>query len=277
MRIKKRIVLPENEGSELVAFLLNNGIPFDKGDLISVLEIYDDDPAWPVIDAYVKKNDLLCLSETHFTKSELENADWLRVRSKWRNGYPQPENAFEYETITYTRTNHCQECGCGLQQIQPFRIKKEPKWGNRHFMMLNWVEDELFVSALAKDLLERSKLCGFCFSEVNDKKGSAQIPGIYQLVITHYLDKGLNPNASSIDTVHRCPSCGVKKYHPTGIGMLKFKKSIFDNAPDIVKTSEVFGWGKSAPHEILIRNSMYRFIVENHLDRGLVFEPITFE
>ena len=60
----------------------------------------------------------------------------------------------------------------------------------------------------------------------------------------------------------------------TGIGMLKFKKSIFDNAPDIVKTSEVFGWGKSAPHEILLRNSMYRFIVENHLDRGLIFEPI---
>lgn len=274
MKIEKRILFSKEDDADLLTFLLKNGISF-KDNYLAVLEIYDDHPAWPVIEAYVKENDLLCLSETLFTKTELDNADWLSVRSKWRNGYPQPEDAFEYQNITYTCANYCYECGCGLQQVQPFRFKKEPKWGNRYFMMLNWIEDELFVSAPAKELLERSQFSGFYFSEVNDKKGNAPIPGIYQLVVTDLLSYGLNPNASSIDSIYLCPSCGIEKYHPTGIGRLEFKKDIFNNAPDIVKTSEVFGWGKGASHKILIRNNVYSFLVENHMDRNLVFEPIS--
>ncbi len=274
MKVKKRILFSKEDNADLLSLLVIRGISFNDN-YVAVLEIYDDHSVWPIIEEYVKEHDLLCLSETIFTKTELENAGWLRVRSKWRNGYPQPENTFEYENITYTRANYCPECGFGLQQIQPFRIKKEPKWGNRHFMMLNWVEDELFVSGLAKELLEQSELSGFSFAAVCDKKGNAQIPDIYQLVITGLLDAGLDPNVPAIDATYICPSCGTKKYHPTGIGMLAFQKSIFDNAPDIVKTSEAFGWGNSVSHDILVSNSMYRFIVKNHLDRGVVFEPIT--
>lgn len=273
MKVKKRILFSKEDHADLLPFLLNQGISFNDNH-VATIEMYDDHIAWPAIETYVTENDLLCLSETIFTKTELENAEWLRVRSQWRNGYPQPENAFEYQNVTYTQANYCHECGCGLHQVRPFRIKKAPKWGNRHFMMLNWVEDELFVSGSAKELLEQSELSGFSFGEVCDKKGNAQIPDIYQLVITGLLDAGLDPDVPSIDAICLCPSCKTKKHHPSGIGMLAFKKSIFDNVPDIVKTSETFGWGNGASNDILVSNSMYRFIVKNHLDRGLVFEPI---
>ena len=49
---------------------------------------------------------------------------------------------------------------------------------------------------------------------------------------------------------------------------------IFEHAPDIVKTGEVFGDGHYIARIILINQKVYRAIVDNHLERGLVFEPI---
>ena len=273
MNIKKRIVFSARCHPNFTTFLLNNGIPFEEGDPI-VLEICVDNPAWTAIEAYVTENDLLCTSETYFTKMEIENADWLSIRSQWRNGYPQPEDAFAYENITYTRENFCQVCGCGLHQVQPFRLKKEPKWGKRHFMMLNWIDDELFISTRAKEFFQKSNFSGFQFATVYDRKGNAPMSNIHQLTAPYLLNAGLNPDSLSINATYACPVCGIKKHHLSGVGQLEFNRDIFINAPDIVKTSEVFGWGKSASRQILIRNSVYRFVVENHLEQGLIFEPI---
>lgn len=44
--------------------------------------------------------------------------------------------------------------------------------------------------------------------------------------------------------------------------------------PDICRTHEDWGWGKGADRLILISQRMYRTIVDNRLDRSLVFEPI---
>ena len=49
-----------------------------------------------------------------------------------------------------------------------------------------------------------------------------------------------------------CEKCGAVKFHPNGIGMLKMKRSTFDNAPDIVKTAEFFGWGCGADRNIVV-------------------------
>lgn len=274
MEVKKRIVFSGTTHQELVKLLRQNNIPFQEGEP-TILEITNDTPLKSVIESYAMGNNLLCTSETLFTKTEIESAEWLSLRSQWRNGYPQPEEAFAYEDITYTRSYFCQECGCGLVQVQPFRLKKEPKWGRRHFMMLNWIDDELFVSAYAKGTLQNTYFSELQFSPVNNKDGSVAFPDVYQLVIPCLHTNGINPNSSAIDTTYQCRCCGKRKYHPSGVGKLEFKKEIFDNAPNIVKTSEVFGWGKSASRQILIRQQLYRFIVEKNLDRGLIFEPIT--
>ena len=274
MEIKQRIVFSGTTHREFVKFLVQNNIPFQDGEP-TILEITNDTPLKSVVESYVARNDLLCTSETLFSKAEVESAEWLSLRSQWRNGYPQPEEAFAYEDITYTRSGFCQECGCGLVQVQPFRLKKEPKWGKRHFMMLNWVDDELFMSNHARNVFQETYSSDLHFFPVNNKGGSESLSDVYQLVVPFFLTNGINPNSPAINATYQCKCCGKRKYHLSGMGMLEFKKEIFEGVPDIVKTAEVFGWGKSASHQILIRQRLYRFIVENHLERGLVFEPIS--
>ena len=56
--------------------------------------------------------------------------------------------------------------------------------------------------------------------------------------------------------------------------MLRFRSEIFDGAPDIVKTAEVFGDGHMSCRDILVRQKVYRLLVDAKLDGGLVFEPV---
>ena len=80
MKIRKHTAFREDENVELVSYLNENHIAYDKGIIISALDIFDDDPHWPYIDAYVRNKKLVCLSETIFSKNELSAAQWLTVR-----------------------------------------------------------------------------------------------------------------------------------------------------------------------------------------------------
>ena len=274
MKIKKHVCFRDEENPQLVLYLQNHDIAYDKGEIISSLDIYEHDPHWQHISKFVQSESLLCLSETIFSKKELSSAEWLTIRSQWRNGYPQPEDEFEYEHITYSNSNHCHECGAGLIQVNPFRIKNVPKWGNRHFMMLNWIPDELFVDETVKRVFQCNNVSGVLFGEVHDKKGQYSLPQIYQMNVAGTLPPGITVNNQSIDTVLACSNCGTQKYHPTGIGMHSFRRRSFENAPDIVRTNEVFGWGHSASRLIIVSQKVYQLIVGNKLDKGLVFQPV---
>lgn len=274
MEILKRIPFRTDAHSELIDYLKDNGLQFDEGVIISAVEIFESNPHWPWIFDYAKQNNEQIYSETLFSAHELENAKWLTVRSQWRNGYPQPEGSFAYERITYSCKNHCGDCGTGLSQVDSFRIKKTPNWGKRHFMMLNWVPDELFLDDVAMTELSNVSLRGLEFRNVKNSKGTQILPNINQLVVSAVLPKGIVADRCSIDKIYECANCGIHKYHPSGIGMHAFRKEIFEGAPDIVKTEEVFGWGHVASRLIIISPKMYQVIIKNKLDRGLVFEPI---
>lgn len=141
-------------------------------------------------------------------------------------------------------------------------------------MMLNWVGDELFVTDICRSVLEKENLSGISFGTVNDKKGLRTLSNVNQLIIPSKLSMGIIEDRRSVDQVFTCACCGATKYHPTGIGMMAYDKGIFRDAPDFVKTAEIFGWEKGAAHRIIISQKAYRAIVNNKLDQGLVFEPI---
>lgn len=274
MEIQKHICFREDEVPSLVEYLIRNQIVFDSNEILSGLDIYESNPHWSFVDEQIQRHNLFCQSETIFSKEELRNARWLSMRSQWRFGYPQPEDNFKYETITYTRTNYCSECSSGLLQINPFRIKKEPKWGQRHFAELNWVGDELFLSNTAEELLTQERITGISFLDVYDKKGVNVFPGIRQLAVDNVLPLGLEADSKSVREVEVCPVCGIPKYLLSGIGMLSFQGKIFDDKPDIVKTGEIFGSGHYAARIILVRQKVYQTLMHYKLDRGLVFEPV---
>ena len=274
MQIKNKISFLAEENIELTSYLSTHGIAWHEGGIVSTVEIFEDSPHWQFVHQYANERNILILSATVFSKTELDNAQWLRVRSQWRFGYPQPEAAFGYRSVTYKEDCRCEACGAGLEQIAPFRMTKSPNWGKRHFMMLNWVEDELFVSDICRSVLEKENLSGISFGPVSDKKGLGTLSNVNQLIIPAKLAPGIIEDRRSIDNVFTCARCGATKYHPTCIGMMAYDKHIFRDAPDFVKTAEIFGWGKGSTHHIIISQKAYRALMRNKLTQGLIFEPI---
>ena len=274
MEIINHICFRLEEEPRLIALLENNRIRYKKGENISTVDISDKNPQWPIIQEYVAERNLFCLSETVFTEAERSAAEWLTLRSTWRCGYPQPEASFKYEQVTYNTDAHCNECGNGLVQNNDFQIKKIPNWGARHFTMLNWVEDELFLDDAAKTILCQTGLTGFQFRQVRNRTGKEIVPNINQLFVMEQLSGGLVPEEPMVDKVETCKVCGCVRYHTRGIGMLKYRKEVFCSAPDIVKTSESFGWGHSSSSLIIVSQRTYQTIVNHRIGRGLEFEPL---
>ncbi len=275
MEINKHVVFSTKKHLELIEYLKDNCIKYDENNILTVFDIFESNSHWKIINEYVQKNKLVCLSESFFSSEELENAKWLTVRSKWHNGYPQPENNNNYRKgITYSDEKRCKNCGTGLKQIDSFRLMKQPKWGSRCFFMLNWISDELFVSNSTRNILENSDITGLDYREVKNKKGDTVLDDVWQLDIPYILQKGIIPKEPTINNIEVCTECGIPKYHPTGIGMLTYQKAVFEGAPDFVKTFEAFGWGSAAPQKIIVSQKVYRFLTNNKMDRGLVFEPI---
>lgn len=274
MQIKHRISFRAEENIELASYLSTHGIAWKEGEIVSTVEMFEGSPYWPFVHQYACENNMLVLSSTVFSQSELDHAQWLRIRSQWRYGYPQPEAAFGYRSVTYKEGCRCEACGAGLEQAAPFRMTKSPAWGKRHFMMLNWVQDEFFVSDICRNLLEKENLSGIRFGTVSNKQGSGTLSNVNQLIISAKLAPGIIADRRSIDKVFTCDCCGATKYHPSGIGMTAYDKNIFRDAPDFVRTAEIFGWGVGASHQIIISQKAYRSLIRNKMTQGLVFEPI---
>ena len=253
-------------------YVLNNDISCKYGEILSAVDISENDPHWAELSRLLKLENNTYTSETKFSKEDLFEAEWLTMRSKWHYDYPQPEEC--YTELTYSEENACSKCGIGLVQQDSFRFKRTPKWGRRNFCMTNWVYDEFFVSPKAKELLESSALKGFSFLNVLNKSGKEALADIYQMQIPYILPESIETSSNCVEKVSNCPVCGKRKFLGNGRGQFEFKKEIFLNALDFVKSAEQFGSGLIASRLILVSHDAYKFIVENKLDSSLVFEPI---
>ncbi len=272
MDVSHHIAFRHDKHPQFAAYLVENKFPkLQKGETFYSFDVFESDPLWPYIEKYITEHDIFSLKETFYTKDELQQAQFLRLWCRWCNGYPQPEGKFM--SITYSQS-YCKKCESGLCQIAPFRIRKSPNWGTRHFMMLNWVLDELFMDDTAKEVLSSSGLQGISFRPVEDKNGKQTLPNIWQWDIPYVLPAGLCYSGRAIDRVLYCESCGKVKYHPTGIGMRSFKKEIFQDAPDVMKSEEIFGFDVNTSKMIIVSQKVYQTLTNHHLDRALVFEPI---
>ena len=274
MRISWHIAFSKENAPQLTQYIESHNVPHSLDQDLYSFDIYEDNEHWEYIHNEVLHCKVFRLANTHFTKSELSNADWLRVRSTWRFGYPQPQGTFFSENSTYKMTGRCPACGIGQEQVDAFRMNQVPNWGRRHFGELNWIGDELFADDIAKDILTTADISGIVFDRVKNKNGQLYMASISQLKIPNILAPGLVEDTSIIRKVSICPACGTKKYLLGGIGKLTLKKSIFDNAPMAVKTAEFFGDGMAATRINIVHQYVYQTIVSNNLDRGLVFEPI---
>ena len=63
------------------------------------------------------------------------------------------------------------------------------------------------------------------------------------------------------------------KYNMTGRGFV-YKRDVFRDDVDIIKSFEVFGWDYEAPRCIFINKKFYQTLIANKLEKDLRFEPI---
>lgn len=251
-----------------------NGILTKSVDPKSIcsFDILESDPRWSHISALVKAEDVYCYSDIVFTKEEIQEAPWLTIRAMWEFGYPQPESKEGYMGVAYSSI-YCRECSGGYTQTDPFHVKKAPKWGRRSIAMLYWVGDELFVNDRVKQAFQKEGLTGIEFWPVKNKSGSETLEGVHQLMFTTMLEKGVVMNQGIRET-SVCPLCGLEKYLPSSRNMLSYRKEVFENAPDFVKSSEIFGSGHYSAHKLFVNQRVYQVLKKHSLLQGLVFEPV---
>ena len=275
MRIRHRYGL-SSFNKHLLRFLNKNKIPYQSDELTITVEVFEDDEQFDIIELFMRENDAVDVISAIYGQTELDNSKWLSLKSEWWSQYPEPQNNAGYLFTTYDVTEFCKGtddgyyCGKGLRQAHPFVIARKPNWGARNFMMLNWVSDELFVSQKTFKILQDSGLTGFSLWNVMNKQ---QIPydNVKQLYVETQLPKGVD--RQSIAQVCVCPNCGFEKYI-TKPGPVRFKKELFyDLKCDIVRTTDKFG-ERGCDSMILVSKEFYRVVINNKLDRGLIFEPI---
>ena len=277
MRIRHRIAYnKETIGSDFVNFLRINNSKFeDTNSYIGVAYIFEDDEYIDKLYGYYFKENITPIIDVIYTKDEYNKAQWYSFRPKYRFEYPQPEDDFAYKGVSYNDSKFCNNCGGGLTQKDSFRITKTPKWGKRCFLMLNWIEDEIFINTIAKDILVANNITGLNFLEVINHKKNLVFDDIHQIYVKNELKPGLLNLKQSVKESQNCNVCGSVKYIYSGKG-LTFKKEIFDNLNyDILKTNESFGEGHICARKIIISKKLYQVIKNNSLDKDVEFEPIS--
>lgn len=275
MRIRHRYGL-SSSNNQALRFLRKQKVPYQSDELVVTVEVYEDEAHFDNIERFMHKIGALDVRDTIYQQTELENAEWLLLRCEWWSQYPEPREDRMFVFTTYDTTDYCPGiekeyyCGMGLSQAQPFMIEKEPNWGARNFMMLNWVADELFISKKAHEILKKSDLVGVTFWDVVDKR-NRELETIKQIHVEAQIPKGLD--LQCIDQVFMCPRCGVEKFMLKA-GPIRMRKELFCNLKnDVVKTTEKFG-EIGCDSMILVSQKFYDIVRKNGLDRGLAFEPI---
>lgn len=224
------------------------GISINTGyDRLDVLEEKDTIPLLDVLNKWGIES----FVGTTYDKQDLNNASLLVYDGVWQNGYPMPDNDAGYKNITYNLDDYCEACGIGKVQKAPFRLKSEPRWGNKSMFDLNWIFDETFVRRDVYEELFKPK--GLACSEVLLHKKETIIGNTVQLIIP----KVKVPLALKNQPFEICGECGRKKYSPQIKGFFpSFEKEV----PDLqmFKCSEYFGSGADAHNKIFITNDLWK-------------------
>jgi hypothetical protein len=152
------------------------------------------------------------------------------VSAIWQHGYPEPNEDFGYARQVYDTVTYC-ICGGGRRQIAPFRMAREPKWGRRSILELNWVHDELFVRPEVWSELFRP--VGVPALAVLNKAGTTELKTVVQLLVSEVVPVRTGKLRYSV-----CRRCQSKSYIPERQDVWPSPKHSFSAA--ICRSAEQF-------------------------------------
>lgn len=237
------------------------GIPV-RDDFTLNFKVAEDDSQWDEVKKLMKEFHGLDICHVQFTPKELRAVSWLVMTPRWHHGYPQPED--DYREKTYNLTSYCEKCGIGKFQKYPFRMMKEPRWGARHILQLNWVFDAYFVKPDVWEQVFKPKGVGGL--PVLHHKTGTTLKTVVQLKVDTILDDGLEMNGFPYEV---CKKCNRKKYLPISYSAFPPMKGV---PRDIhaAKSKEYFGSGAAAFRAFFISQALYAEI-DKHQLKGVDF------
>jgi hypothetical protein len=260
MKITHRISLSVDK--KIRTTLASIGIDVELG--FESFEIDESHSAWSKLEPFMQDWQAVDVIKTKFTKSELNNAQFLRLSADWHWGYPQPDDDFGYLNESYDLSNYSMTSGIGKVQKAPIRIKGEPKWGKKNILQLNWLFDLFFVQPAIWETI--FKPIGIENMPVIDHKKNTAAKTILQLVPQGMVELKMAGHLSE-----HCPDTGIEKYSPISKGFFPSLQS--DNDLDFVQSKEFFGSGHSAFRATIISASLYRRLIDNKI-KGVSFTPL---
>lgn len=257
------------------------------------LLVYDDDPKWPTLRALVEQHGVRVWHSPIFTSEDVLSAPWLFAHATADAGYPQPENDFEYLSAVFNTANCCERCSIGKIQVNPFRLRAEPKNERAHFFAPQWAHQTVFARHEVRDVFKAEGVSGLQYLPPLKHQTGAPLQSIVQLFPTTTLPHGLvtavqeqvicsahDKEMRSILTITERRGtggygyCGRIKYHvPYKKRLIHYSRAAFVRSPDIALSAEWYGSGGAASQQVIVSNKVARLVLGNGW-KGLELEPI---
>lgn len=259
MRIIHRLIVDREHRNELrrVGIDLSvEGEPLKGIDSSIVLRVDESDERWPAVRSLIPRLHIFELVFTEFSDQEIDSAKHVCFLSKSFKGYPEPRRDREYLRFTYDLKEYCDACGIGAIQRAPFRIAGEVNLGPKATMQLNWIWDEIFVKP---EIWERVfRPFGIEHIPVLGK-GGKQLTSLVQLSIKELVPVELDPKLE----FQVCSKCHRIKYYPMDRG--PWPKPLAPTS-SIFKSSQWFGDGREASHEMFVSHDLHREMAVHNLN-----------
>jgi hypothetical protein len=257
--------LSVNASAEIVDRLHSLGIRVSPGSI--TLRLHESDERLVAVRKALGKTNILDMIETEFTEEEMNSADYLVLDPAWHWGYPMPADDRAYLRVTYDLREYCCSCGIGASQHAEFRFDREPAWGNRNILQLNWVFDEYFVKP---DVWEKAfRPFGIPKRSVLSVRTGRVLGTVVQLDFHCFSASPLSVGDSNKET---CSRCGRTRCVPHVRGFFPSPVSSLGNAAAF-RTREWWGSGCYAARRIVISNPLYKSIRTGGV-RGVMFTPL---
>ncbi|MCY2980388.1 MAG: hypothetical protein NTU79_17115 [Planctomycetota bacterium] len=229
------------------------------------LDIAESDPRWTLVKELSRQWNCIDQVYSTFTRTDLEQAEYLAIVPRWHQGYPMPDNNGGYLDKTYRGHLGCAICGVGRLQVEPFRMRSEPKWGRKNMLQLNWIFDEFFVTPVV--FTNVFLPFGIQCREVLNYKSGKPLETVVQLCVSQVASD--SRRHSEYDAI--CEECGRGKFFPHVRGF--FPTFCPTDGSPIFKTDEYFGSDGSAWQAIIITKKLYRAMEDSGVS-GVGFYPM---
>ena len=279
MRIQYHYCLENKWGLE--KFLNTNEISYEKtdewldGDSLLIFDLYEDEKVYTKFKIHFPYVAMLDADKSVvYSKEDIQNAEWLTVRSKGTKvQWIYNEKAFNQQ-CPYKRIFIKDIYYRHLQQTDILEATKRVHWGRRQYFSGPATGDTfLFCSERAKSLLNK-KWAGLSFYPVKKYRTQKMIDDLYQL----YFSEVLSVNAICGGKKIICRGCGRELvYISSMVQMLHIDRQHLKDTQMVYTTGEVLTMDSIHNETFslyVVPQEFYQFCDRYEMNRGMVYEPI---